>query len=252
MNLLVAVLTSKDVEKLKRCIESVLSQTDKVIVVCNTLDFSFVEQARVVAATYNLEFLVTESNGTPAKGKNSVLEIFRSRSYAHYMQVDADDYLAPDALSKIAAIVQQNPDVDVIGLTGGCMTYNGITTTGRKFFESSEIYKFANARGAHGLRLIQLGKFLAANLEQTRMLLYSEKLINTFNFDETFIGSEDVVAAYKLYYNPDIEFILTDEHLYVYDLEENGNFHEFLNNSNEIKKVLRELEVIVNESRIQN
>ena len=252
MNLLVAVLTSRDVEKLKRCIESVLPQTSDVVVVCNTLDFSFVEQARSVAEEYNVEFLVTESNGTPAKGKNSVLEIFRSRSHAYYMQVDADDYLAPDALSKIAAIVQQNPDVDVIGLTGGCMTYNGITTTGRKFFESSEIYKFANARGAHGLRLIQLGKFLAANLEQTRMLLYSEKLINTFNFDETFIGSEDVVAAYKLYYNPDIEFILTDEHLYVYDLEENGNFHEFLNNSNEIKKVLRELEVIVNESRIQN
>ena len=252
MNLLVAVLTSRDVEKLKRCIESVLPQTSDVVVVCNTLDFSFVEQARVVAAAYNLEFLVTESNGTPARGKNSVLEIFRSRSHDYYMQVDADDYLAPGALSKIAAIVQENPSVDVIGLTGGCMTYNGITTTGREFFESSEIYKFANARGAHGLRLIELGKFLAANLEQTRMLLYSKKVVNAFNFDETFIGSEDVVAAYKLYYNPDIEFILTNEHLYVYDLEENGNFHEFLNNSNEIKKVLRELKVIVNESRIQN
>ena len=84
------------------------------------------------------------------------------------------------------------------------------------------------------------------------MILYSKKTVDNFNFDETFIGSEDVVASYKLYYNPDINYLLTDEHLhlYVYDLEDTGNFHSFLSNLNEIKKVLRELKVIVNESRI--
>ena len=246
MNLLVAVLTSKDGEKLKRCIESVLPQTSDVIVVCNTLDFSFVEQAKVVAETYNLEFLVTESNGTPAKGKNSVLEIFRSRSHDYYMQVDADDYLAPDALSKIATIVQQNPDFDVIGEQGGCLIYNGTVTTGNKFI----IEYLTNANSGHRLKLIELAKFLEANLPECRMLLYSKKVVNVFNFDETFIGLEDVVGAYKLYYNPDIKFVLTNEDLYVYDLEENGNFYQFLNNSNEIEKVFQTLKVIVNESRI--
>ena len=82
------------------------------------------------------------------------------------------------------------------------------------------------------------------------MLLYSKKVVNVFNFDETFIGLEDVVGAYKLYYNPDIKFVLTNEDLYVYDLEENGNFYQFLNNSNEIEKVFQTLKVIVNESRI--
>jgi len=250
MNMLVAILTSRDVEKLKRCIESVLPQTSDVIVVCNTLDFSFVEQARVVAEAYNLEFLVTESNGTPAKGKNSVLEIFRSRSHDYYMQVDADDYLTPDALSKIATIVQQNTDVDVIGLTNNFMTYNGGVTTFEDFFSSADIYKFANVKGSHGLRLIELGRFVTANLQINRMLFYSKKSVNNFNFDETFIGSEDVVASYKLYYNSDINYVLTDEHLYVYELQDNGNFHSFLSNPTEIKKVLRELKVIVNETRI--
>jgi cellulose synthase/poly-beta-1,6-N-acetylglucosamine synthase-like glycosyltransferase len=248
--MLVAILTSRDVEKLKRCIESVLPQTSDVIVVCNTLDFSFVEQARVVAEAYNLEFLVTESNGTPAKGKNSVLEIFRSRSHDYYMQVDADDYLTPDALSKIATIVQQNTDVDVIGLTNNFMTYNGGVTTFEDFFSSADIYKFANVKGSHGLRLIELGRFVTANLQINRMLFYSKKSVNNFNFDETFIGSEDVVASYKLYYNSDINYVLTDEHLYVYELQDNGNFHSFLSNPTEIKKVLRELKVIVNETRI--
>jgi cellulose synthase/poly-beta-1,6-N-acetylglucosamine synthase-like glycosyltransferase len=247
MNLLVAILTSRDVEKLKRCIESVLPQTSDVVVVCNTLDFSFVEQARIVAEAYNLEFLITESNGTPAKGKNSVLEIFRSRSHAYYMQIDADDYLVPDALSKIAKIVQQNPDVDVIGLIDGFMTYNGGTTSGNAFFNGTDIYKFADIRGAHGVRLIKLGKFLAKNLEYNRMLLYSNKTVNSFNFDEKFIGSEDIVASYKLYYNTDIKYVLTKEHLYVYDLEDMGNFHRFLSDSNEIKNVLDELMLITNE-----
>ena len=251
MNLLVAVLTSRDVEKLKRCIESVLSQTSDMVVVCNTLDFSFVEQARGVAEAYNLEFLVTESNGTPAKGKNSVLEIFRTRSHAYYMQVDADDYLAPDALSKIATIVDDNPDVDVVGLVDGFVTCNGSATTSNAFLsDGKKVFEFADVQGTNKLRLAELGKLLSNNLQYNRMLLYSKKAINTFNFDEKFIGSEDIVASYKLYYNPDINYVLTNVHLYVYDLEDSGNFHPFLNNPNEVKKTIRELEVILNETRI--
>ena len=82
------------------------------------------------------------------------------------------------------------------------------------------------------------------------MLLYSIKALNTFNFDEKFFGSEDIVASYKLYYNPEIKYIITDEHLYVYDLEDSGNFHAFLSNPTEIKKVLRELKVILNECAV--
>jgi glycosyltransferase involved in cell wall biosynthesis len=249
ISVLVAILTSEKIEKLIRCIESVLSQTEEVIVVCNTLDTSYVEQARKIAKAYNLEFIVTESNGKPAKGKNSVLEIFRSRSqFKYYMQIDGDDYLTPDALSEIATIVQQNPDVDVIGAQGGRLIYNGATTTGKQFF----IEYLANVNDEQRSRLIDLGKFLTANLQESRMLLYSKKVVNTFNFDETFNGLEDVVGAYKLYYNRDIKFILTNEDLYVYDLEDNGNFYEFLNNSNGIEKVFQALKVIVNEPRTQN
>lgn len=250
MNLLVAVLTSRDVEKLKRCIESVLSQTSDVVVVCNTLDFSFVEQARVVAEAYNLEFLVTESNGTPAKGKNSVLEIFRTRSHDHYMQVDADDYLAPDALTKLAKIVDDTPDVDVVGLVDGFVTCNGSATTSSAFLSDGNVFEFADVQVKQKLRLAELGKLLSNNLQYNRMLLYSNKALDTFNFDENFIGSEDIVASYKLYYNPDINYVLTDVHLYAYDLEDSGNFHSFLSNPNEVKKTIRELKVILNETRI--
>jgi glycosyltransferase involved in cell wall biosynthesis len=250
MNLLVAVLTSRNVEKLKRCIESVLPQTSDVVVVCNTLDFSFVEHARSVAEEYNVEFLVTESNGTPAKGKNSVLEIFRTRPHDYYMQVDADDYLAPDALIKLATIVDDNPDVDVIGLIDGFVTCNGSATTSNSFLSDGSVFQFADVQGKEKLRLAGLAHVLSNNLQYNRMLLYSNKALNTFNFDEKFIGSEDIVASYKLYYNPDINYVLTEAHLYIYDLEDSGNFHSFLCNPTEVKKTIRELKVILNETRI--
>jgi hypothetical protein len=166
------------------------------------------------------------------------------------MQVDADDYLAPDALIKLDTLVRKNPDVDVIGLVDGAMTYNGSATTSNAFLSNGNVFKFADVQGTHKLRLVELGKLLSSNLQYNRMLLYSSKAINTFDFDQKFIGSEDIVASYKLYYNPNINYVLTDEHLYVYDLEDSGNFHTFLSNASEIKKVLRELKVILNESAV--
>lgn len=249
MKLLVAVLTSQNSAKLDRCIESVFSQTENVVVVCNTLDTAYVDEAAAVAQKYDIPFIVTESNGTPAKGKNSVLDYFRTTEYDFFMQVDGDDSLAPNCINKLRRIVYQygSSNVDVVGLTNNYMIYDGKETTAEDFFESKDIYSFAGIKGSHGLRLIQLGKFLANNLVYNRMVLYSRKCLDYLVFDEKFLGSEDVVASYKLYYNNDINYVLTDEHLYVYDLEDTGNFHSFLSSSSEIKKVLIELEKIVNE-----
>lgn len=249
MDILVGILTSSNPDKLRRCIGSVLSQTTNVVVICNTPDFSYVEQARKVADEFNLKFIVTESNGTPARGKNSVLDYFRTTDHAYFMQVDGDDELSSDCLSKLENIVDDKPDVDVVGLTYNYMLYDGTETTAEDFFESKDIYSFAGINGAHGLRLIQLGKFLANNLVYNRMLLYSRKCLDHLIFDESFLGSEDVVAAYKLFYNKEIQYVLTNEHLYVYHLEAGGNFNSFLSSSLEIKKVLIELEKIVNGSQ---
>jgi cellulose synthase/poly-beta-1,6-N-acetylglucosamine synthase-like glycosyltransferase len=245
MNMLVALLTSRDVEKLKRCIESVLPQTSDVVVVCNTLDFSFVEQARSVAEEYNVEFLVTESNGTPAKGKNSVLEYFNTTDYTHLMQIDGDDYIMPDAIEKINSIVEQNPEVDVIGITHNYMLFQGKEYTLRDFFRSQEIYEFAGAvEKGHQINLFSLGKFMASTLNFNRMVLYSKKATNSFKFDLEFYGSEDVVAYFELYYNPNINYVLTDEHIYIYDMESGGNFQDFLKNNNTIRRVLKKIRSI--------
>lgn len=250
MRHLVCLLTSNDPDKLKRSIESVIPQTQDVVVVCNTLDSSYAQIATLIAESYGIQCIVTESNGTPARGKNSVLEYFLTTDYDYLTQVDADDYLAPDAVNKIRELIKQNPDV--IGLTNNYMTFNGKESTVQQFFGSRDIYSFAGISGADALSLIALGKFMAAHLKYNRMLLYSRKCAESFRFDETFLGSEDVVASYKLYYDPNLKYLLTDEHLYVYDLEEGGNFQSFLSDSAEVLKVRQQLESIVYATDIQN
>lgn len=252
MRHLVCLLTSKDPDKLKRSIESVIPQTQDVIVVCNTLDSSYERIATLIAESYGIKCIVTESNGTPARGKNSVLEYFLTTDYDYLTQVDADDYLVSDAIMKIQKIVKENSEIDVLGLTHNYTQLNGKEFILQQFFGSRQIYQFAGISGSDGLSLIALGKFLARNLQYNRMLLYSRKTVETFRFEEHFLGSEDVVASYKLYYNPKINYLLTDEHLYVYDLQEDGNFHSFLSNPAEVLKVRKELESIVNETDIQN
>jgi len=95
-----------------------------VVVVCNTLDFSYVEQAAQVAESYGLEFIVTESNGNPGRGKNSVTDYFLTTDFTHLIPVDGDDILLPNAIQILADVVEsRNPDV--IGLIGGNVLLNG-------------------------------------------------------------------------------------------------------------------------------
>jgi hypothetical protein len=252
MKTLVAILTSGKLEKLQRCIESVLPQTQNLIVVCNTLDSEYENLAAAVAESYGIDFVSTESNGTPARGKNSVLDYFVKTDYTHLMQIDGDDYLVGDAITQITEIVKSNISVDVLGLTYNYMLFQNKEYTLHDFFSNQEIYQFAGIDGKEKKNLQLLGRYMAAKLKYNRMVLYSKTAANTFRFDESFLGAEDVVASYELYFNPKIKYVLTDEHIYVYELESGGNFNQFLSNDNTVTRVLDKIRRIVNGCGIQN
>lgn len=44
---------------------------------------------------FNITYHVTESNGTPARGKNELLKIFLNSDAEYCVQIDGDDYLTP-------------------------------------------------------------------------------------------------------------------------------------------------------------
>jgi len=118
--LLVAVLTSGKPEKLARCLKSVNSNSSphERIVVINTTDTDYISQACQIAFDHGFPVRVTESNGTPGRGKNSVLEHFLGTDADWLMQIDGDDYISDGCISRLHYEIENNK-FDIGCLVGG-------------------------------------------------------------------------------------------------------------------------------------
>ena len=95
--ILVTVLTSSDFPKLKRLINSLDNQTNTDFtynIVVNTLDKDY---ETTVKEHYGDRVFITQSNGTPAVGKNSVINLWTTKlkGYSFYSLVDGDDVVYP-------------------------------------------------------------------------------------------------------------------------------------------------------------
>ena len=134
---LISILTSGKPDLLVLCYESVTKQergncangadgadgaqgpdgakyTYDVVVVVNSTDPAYADTVRALVP--GVEVVVTESNGRPGKGHNSVLTNFRKRCdnhdyYDYCLLVDGDDFLYPRALSRIERYLDYEPDV---------------------------------------------------------------------------------------------------------------------------------------------
>ena len=87
------VLVSRSLEKVKRHLKVI--PNDKIIYVINTLDKKFEKECSDLLKEKDIEYYITESNGTPARGKNELLRIFESSENKYCVQIDGDDYLTP-------------------------------------------------------------------------------------------------------------------------------------------------------------
>lgn len=91
------VLTSGNLQALKRHNDPEFSNILKkdTVIVINSLDESYVQEATEYCKAENLEHYITESNGTPSKGKNSVFDIFLASDNDYCVLIDGDDFLTP-------------------------------------------------------------------------------------------------------------------------------------------------------------
>jgi hypothetical protein len=87
------VLTSRDIETLKRCISTLPPK--RTVVVINTLDVGFARIAKDMVLELGLEYHITKSDGTPGTGKNSMLDVFLQSDDDYAVMIDGDDYLTP-------------------------------------------------------------------------------------------------------------------------------------------------------------
>ena len=112
------VLTSNSMEGLVRHISPDYSNipTSDLVVVINTLDPEYVETASKWCEDNEIEYHVTESNGTPARGKNTLLDIFESSDNDYMVHIDGDDYLTPHGVWMYKKLAENCCAPDVVCL----------------------------------------------------------------------------------------------------------------------------------------
>lgn len=240
MKTLVGILTSEKIDKLDRCIQSILNQVDNadIVVVINSLDEKFNNLAVILAEKYGLKSIITDSNGKPGKGKNSLLRYFLATDYTHLIPVDGDDYLLPNAI-EILSTTTIDHNIDVLGLIDGlCLLGDNLIDTTSWFVHSEYMNRITDSIDPKLYRKfnLQLEKVRRTASEYgnlfNRFVVLSKQAASLINYEEELSGAEDVkqglllklkqtkgILTYKL---------LSSKNVYVYDVTEPGIYMNLL------------------------
>ena len=212
--ILVTVLTSSDFPKLKRLINSLDNQTNTDFtynIVVNTLDKDY---ETTVKEHYGDRVFITQSNGTPAVGKNSVINLWTTKlkGYSFYSLVDGDDVVYPTFIEALYQHIHKHPNTDVLGMVcmdviqpnnqPECWTGNNIDM--RAVDTVAAFYQYSYPIVAHD-----------------RLILFSKKVLDRVIFNPSLLIYEDYLASLKLlqlYRLGEIEYWLTTStDMYIYD-----------------------------------
>jgi glycosyltransferase involved in cell wall biosynthesis len=234
MNILLAILTSEKLHKLERCIESVLPQVDisSIVIVINSLDENYVSQAQLLADRHGIKHVVTESNGKPGKGKNSLIRYFLSTEFTYLIPVDGDDILLPTAVERLAKIASDRKP-DILGLIDGLVLLNDETMLVTAWQDHEVLLKRSidstdpknlKKLNIHVVKLKRIGSEFGNTLN--RFVLLSKKAASCIDYDENLTGGEDVKQSMLLklmQYEGKIDYLLlSSQNIYLYDVTDPG------------------------------
>jgi glycosyltransferase involved in cell wall biosynthesis len=235
---LVGILTTRNVEKLERCIKSVNTEDAHIVVVVNSPDKDYYGNVKSICDLHGISVVETECNGTPGKGKNSVLDYFlNTKSYEYLIPIDGDDFYENGALKSLlryVTILEPDETPDVIGQLENKMTYEGKETTWEEFSRILSSSTFAAKSKKNWRMLKQLNKLTEDILPFNRFLVLSSHAAKSFRYNEELKAADDYLAMFELYsQTPKINyFLLRDESLYHYDLQDGGTLHSFVSEDN--------------------
>lgn len=108
------VLVSYNIKSFQKCIHYI--PKDQLVVVINTRFDEYLIPLENYCADNNIEYYVTECDGTPATGKNSVLELFLERDDEYMMMIDGDDFITPYGVKYYNALAKTESPPDVVVL----------------------------------------------------------------------------------------------------------------------------------------
>ena len=237
------ILTSTNYDALVRHFDSRYSNIEKedAVVVINTLNEKYSAQAEDFCKENNIEYYITESNGTPAKGKNSVLDIFLESNNDYCVMVDGDDFLTPHGvwMYKNLEVMDNPPDAiclinqksyryvknTLYALQPFTVDYSDLLSSDYYTMFKNE-YKLSEEKSKYFESLhykfyAQHRKYSQDNEAHCRVTWLSKKAAK-FRFNEDIVVGEDTLQMFELKNQAvlgNLNFYTTDETpaTYVYD-----------------------------------
>ena len=232
MRILTTILTSRDIQKFQRCIESVLPQTD-CVVVCNTLDTEYAKQVENYCKGKSVKLINTISNGWPSMGKQTVLDHFSKTDYDYLFLIEGDDFIYPNTLEILNVMVEKHHPIDIMALTNQEVLMGELMSM--KDWRTSKLFDERMRPALEQLPLDTVRSFLENTqtaIEITgdginRIVLYSKKGAQ-IKYDTSIKSGDDFVfgcEARLLHEKGDITMYLTNcPELYVYDQNDKTGF----------------------------
>jgi len=89
---------------------------EDLVIVINTQNEEFKTQATDYCIEESIEHYITESDGTPSTGKNSVFNLFKSSDYDYAVLIDGDDFVTPHGVWAYKQIANHEDAIDVLAL----------------------------------------------------------------------------------------------------------------------------------------
>lgn len=214
----VGILASSEITKLEKCIKSCMAETHwsilgfKLTVFINTRNIPFKDSAIELCQRMNLHYVVTESNGTPALGKNTMVKWFSENTDDdYYIFVDGDDTLGEGFFD----VVSKHFNSDII--TTEIPTEISTSAIGRVILRGSKVYR-------HYENLLQKQVEYNVNLLM-RVIGVKRSSLSYIKYDEDLHTLEDAHFAFRLAKSDlNITRISQDNTLYVYTPSDSGNF----------------------------
>lgn len=226
---LVGVLTTRDAEKAKRCIDSIGYKDVDIVVFVNSPDRDYLKKVEETCAGYTV--IETECNGTPGKGKNTVLDYFIQNRYDYLLPIDGDDFYTKGAVKQIVRYVKVLEDVDVLGQLENKMSYQGKETVWKEFSKNMASGTFAAKSRANWRTIRQFNRLTDDVFPFNRILVLSQYAAKNFRYNEEILVADDLLANFVLYANANLKYyLLQNRNWYYYDLTDGGVLQTFATN----------------------
>ena len=214
---------------------------EETVVVINTTDPIKSRDLARFCEDFDITYHITKSDGTPAKGKNSVLEIFRKSSHDYMVQIDGDDILTPhgvelyrqvaagksvpDAIclkEQIATILTGTPWDHKIEFskffTVSSVDYDAISSNLSKVLDAETVDRYISY---HKEYYSLTAKYVEGNETHSRVVFFSKKAAE-YEFPLDHVVGEDTLQYFRLkdaHFRGELVMACNDEApaTYIYD-----------------------------------